>query len=490
MKVSLIDSPLDAIAADCTLTFVVGKDTEHRWVDHADRFEVMGFKCEDDESCLFPESGRLYIAIASKDHDNLRLGCASAVKAFRKKGYKHLKVGLYADEGQEARCAQAMAEGFVLGGYLFEDYKSKKTETGLAEISISSEMDDGRALDVAAAKAAVQRGIDLADSVNYARSIVNTPPKDLTPVKLAALAKTLADECGFEYQDYDAEAIKEMDMGAYHAVSLASSEPPRLIHLTYKPNDAKGRVAIVGKGLTYDSGGLSLKSSEAMYTMKADKSGGVAVLGIMRTAAKFAIPLEIHGIIGATENMIGGNAYKPDDVLKAKNGKTIEVKNTDAEGRLVLADCLCYAQALEPERIFDLATLTGACIVGLGEYTNGIMGFSGERKCEMLQAANESGELAADLPFNKHLGKLIKSEIADMSNIASSRYGGAITAGLFLAEFIDEAYRDKWLHIDIAGPAFVEKEWGYNPHGASGAGVRMLVRYLEHYAAGDFTPHA
>jgi len=188
----------------------------------------------------------------------------------------------------------------------------------------------------------------------------------------------------------------------------------------------------------------------------------------------------VHAILGAAENMIGGNAYKPDDVLVAKNKKTIEVRNTDAEGRLVLADCLCYAQEkIEFDEIYDLATLTGACVVGLGEYTAGVMGFDNKKIEKIIKTGKRVGEHFAHLPFNKYLPKLLKSEVADICNIASSRYGGSLTAGLFLSEFIEEKNKDKWTHLDIAGPAFVEKAWGFNPYGASGFGVDTLITMEE-----------
>jgi len=218
-----------------------------------------------------------------------------------------------------------------------------------------------------------------------------------------------------------------------------------------------------------------------MITMKADKSGAVAVLNSIKTIAQLKLPIEVHAIIGAVENMIGGNAYKPDDILKAKNGKTIEVRNTDAEGRLVLADCLCYAQdeIKNIDYILDFATLTGACVVGLGEYTTAIMGNSERLKEQALKSTQSSGEYATKLDFNRYLQKCIKSEIADVCNISNTRYGGAITAGIFLSNFIYEENKDKWIHFDIAGPAFVEKAWGYNPHGASGTGVRMTVKFVQ-----------
>jgi leucyl aminopeptidase len=263
-------------------------------------------------------------------------------------------------------------------------------------------------------------------------------------------------------------------------VARASRHKPRVIHLTHKPKNPKAVITLVGKGLTYDSGGLSLKPADYMVTMKSDKSGGSAVLGIMKAISEMNLPVEVHGFVGAVENMIGGDAYKPDDVLTAKNGKTIEIRNTDAEGRLVLADVLCYAQQeVKADYLFDFATLTGACVVGVGHYTSGVMGNADEPKDLVVKMATQAGELASKLDFNRHLKKTIKSEIADVCNISSTRYGGAITAGQFLSEFIDEDHKEKWAHIDIAGPAFVEHAWAENPHGASGAGVRMMIRLIE-----------
>ena len=215
-----------------------------------------------------------------------------------------------------------------------------------------------------------------------------------------------------------------------------------------------------------------------MLTMKADKSGAAAAMGIIKAVSELNLPFEVHSVLGATENMIGGNAYKPDDVLISREGVSIEVRNTDAEGRLVLADCLSFAQDLKPDLLIDMATLTGACVVGLGEYTSGIMGNNENLQDEFYKASKKSGEYTCVLHFNPHLKELIKSNIADISNTSSSRYGGALTAGLFLERFIRKEYKDKWLHLDIAGPAYVEKAWGYTNFGASGAGVRMCVAYL------------
>jgi leucyl aminopeptidase len=300
---------------------------------------------------------------------------------------------------------------------------------------------------------------------------------------MADIAKGLAEESGLKCKVLKPKEIKKEKMEALLAVARASRHTPRVIHLSHTPKNPKAVISLIGKGLTYDSGGLSLKPADYMVTMKSDKSGGSAVMGIMKAIAELDLPVEVHGFIGAVENMIGPDAYKPDDVLVAKNGKTIEVRNTDAEGRLVLADVLCYAQQeVKADYIMDFATLTGACVVGVGHYTSGVMGNNEALKKRVVQEAHHAGELATALDFNRHLKKTLKSEIADICNISNTRYGGAITAGQFLSEFIDEEHKEKWAHVDIAGPAFVEHAWAENPHGASGAGVRMTVKLLEKIA--------
>jgi leucyl aminopeptidase len=296
---------------------------------------------------------------------------------------------------------------------------------------------------------------------------------------MSSLAKILAEKSNLKIKVHGEKYLEKEGMEAFLAVSKASPYPPQLIHLTHKPEKAKKKITLVGKGLTYDSGGLSLKPSSNMASMKADESGASAILGIMQAISLLKLPYEVHGIIGATENVVGKHAYKPDDILKAKNGKTIEVKNTDAEGRLVLADCLSYAQDLDPDYIIDIATLTGAAVVALGEYTIGIMGNDAKLKNSLCKASLGSGELCTQFHFNRYLRPLLKSDVADVSNIPSSPFGGAITAALFLDQFVDEKYKNKWAHLDIAGPAFVNKPWGYNPSGGSGAGVRLIIQWLK-----------
>ncbi len=269
-------------------------------------------------------------------------------------------------------------------------------------------------------------------------------------------------------------------MGALLAVAQAGPKEPRLIHLTYRPaGEALQRIAFIGKGITYDSGGLSLKPSQWMYTMKDDMAGSAATLGIIRAAAELGLPFEIHSVLGCTENMVGNNAYKPDDVLMSHAGVTIEINNTDAEGRLVLADCLSWTcKHIRPDRLIDMATLTGAAVGGLGTYTTAVIGRSRELQEEYEKLASVSGELFAPLYFNEYLEKALKSHIADVRNSALDTPGGAVIAGLFLERFLPEEYREKWLHLDIAGPAYADEDWGCFRYGATGAGVRSNIYYM------------
>lgn len=478
MEFELLDKKIDEISADCEVVFVVAKNLKHKWIKDLGHFKSLNFKAEAEETVFIPNKKKLYIAIESIEHDNIRTACAQAIRILKKTNFQSVKIGLYAGKNFMADNIKAIAEGFLLGEYIFDKYKSKKIKSSIEKIIISSEDYNEKIIDAKIIKGGLKIGKILADAVNFTREIANQPPDDMTPIQMGEAAKKLAKENDLQCKIYGEEFLKKNRMNAFLAVGRGSIHPPRLIHLTYKPKNAEKRIAIVGKGVTYDSGGLSLKPANSMVTMKSDKSGASTVLGVMSVVKKLGLPIEVHGIIGAAENMVGGNAYKPDDILTAKNGKTIEIKNTDAEGRLVLADCLCYAQEFKPDYVLDFATLTGACVVALGEYTVGVMGFNKNLKNEIMKAADASGELSAELPFNRYLPKLLKSEIADISNLSSSSYGGAITAGLFLSEFIKKENKDKWAHLDIAGPAYVEKEWGCNPYGASGAGVRMAIRWM------------
>ena len=483
MHIELTNTPIDNIKSDLKVIMVIEKDFSHSFIHDKKLLKKSGFKGDQDETMLFLEHDRLYVGVEKINSANIRTAAASAIRILLSTHYSHISIASYMNSQNCTAMLRAMAEGLILGAYRFETYKSKKRISPVKKITISLEEYHGYSLDMDSCTRTLNHAKIVANATNFTRDIVNTTPDDCYPSVMAQIADTLCDESRLECTVLKPKELKKEKMNALLAVARASRHRPRVIHLAHKPENPKAIVSLVGKGLTYDSGGLSLKPGEYMVTMKSDKSGGAAVLGIMKAISEMNLPIEVHGFVGAVENMIGGNAYKPDDVLKAKNGKTIEVRNTDAEGRLVLADVLAYAQQeVKADYLFDLATLTGACVVGVGNYTSGVMGNSDTPKSLIIEAAQSSGELATKLDFNRYLKKTLKSEIADICNISNTRYGGAITAGMFLSEFIDDDHKDKWAHIDIAGPAFVEHEWGENPYGASGAGVRMIVRLLEKLA--------
>ncbi|WP_024788128.1 leucyl aminopeptidase [Lebetimonas sp. JH369] len=432
------------------------------------KFEEYGFNGKDGEVLVLAEKKRIYVGIEKINAENIKTATASIIKSLKK--YKFESVEITPPNTKKEEILISFFEGFMLGDYEFDKYKNEKAKHPVKKIAINSKRDFDELIKEAKIRA---------NTINFVRDVINSVPDEITPPKLAAIAEDVAKENRLECKIYDENYLYENGYHAFYAVGKASSNPPRLIHLTYKPKNPKRKIVLIGKGLCYDSGGLSLKPADYMVTMKSDKSGAVTVLGIIKAVSELKLDIEVHAILGAAENMIGGNAYKPDDVLKAKNSKTIEVRNTDAEGRLVLADCLCYAdeEIKEYDEIYDFATLTGACVVGLGDYTAGAMGFNKEKIENIIKNAQLAGEHFAYLPFNKYLPKLLKSNIADICNIASSRYGGALTAGVFLSEFVKN--KDKWTHLDIAGPAFLEKEGGFNPYGASGFGVDTFINYLK-----------
>lgn len=436
----------------------------------------VGFNLKEGATYLDVHNNVLYIASLSLKGEDIKISAAAAIRSLEKSTFTTLFIDLDLYAGKLD--VKALAEGILLGEYTYNTYKSDVKTTQQKELHL---LYDGEQKSKTALKALINEAETICRNVNLVRDIVNTPPQDYYPLKMAQDAKTIAEREGLECTVLGEAALQEMGMEAMVSVGRASVHESQLIHLVYRPKKPKAKIVLLGKGLTYDSGGLSLKSGESMVSMKCDKAGGSAVLGIMSALKSLGIECEVHGIIGAVENMIGGDAYKPDDVLRAKNGMTIEVKNTDAEGRLVLADCLCYAQdeVKDFDYMFDFATLTGASIVALGSHTMAIMGHNEKLKHKVASAAKESGELVGFLPYNRYFEGELESQIADMVNTAASRNGGAITASLFLNNFVKKENKKKWLHFDIAGPAYVHKAWGYNPYGASGAGVRLILQFLK-----------
>jgi len=468
MNIQLLNQNISDAKSDISLVYVTPELLKKNKNKKA--LKLAGFCASQDTICFLHNKNTLVCGVDSFEGDDIRSASAVAIKALKKTNYKSANVAI-----DDKSLIFALVEGFVLGGYTYDVYKSKKEKLSLKNISLIYTKDDYKS-----AIKLFSDAVIVADATCFTRDIVNTTPEDLNPVTFAKLAKKLAKENKLECNILDEKGLKKENCTSMLAVGRASRHESQLIHLTYKPKNPKKIISLIGKGLTYDSGGLSLKPGTSMVTMKMDKAGACGVLGIIKAASEMKLNVEIHAFVGAVENMIGGDAYKPDDVLVSRSGKTIEVRNTDAEGRLVLADVLDFAQdKVKADYMFDFATLTGACMVAVGQYTTGVMGHSSRLKHSVGKAATASGELTASLPFNKHLKKQIKSEIADICNISNKPYGGAITAGLFLDAFIKEENKNKWLHFDIAGSAYTESPWDCNVYGGTGAGVRFMSEFLK-----------
>ncbi len=474
MKLVLENNVFSNIHADYAIVLLdknaLGSHEKHALLERS------GFKANQDEVCNLIESNTLFCGVETFVPNAIRVAVAASIRVIMKHETPRVKISAYGSAN-----LQAVVEGLMLGAYRFNTYKSETPEVTIKEIGIAAVNMSGTLEAYDAMKADFEVAKIIAEATNFTRDLVNTTPEDIYPGKLAIIAQDLADRNDLTCNILDENGLEEESMNAMLAVGRASRHKPRLIQLSYTPENPLKTIILVGKGLTYDSGGMSLKPATSMVTMKMDKAGACAVLGMLKAISELGLPLEVHGFIGAAENMIDSNAYKPDDVLRSKSGKTIEVRNTDAEGRLVLCDVLTYAQQnVKADYLFDFATLTGACMMALGVYTTGVMGNSDTLKREFMQIADTSGELTGTLPFNNHLKKLLKSEIADISNTASKPHGGAITAGLFLDNFIEDDNKEKWLHFDIAGSAYTESAWDVNGYGGTGAGVRMTLKFLQH----------
>jgi leucyl aminopeptidase len=368
--------------------------------------------------------------------------------------------------------AEAVTTGTLLGAYSFRRYRS----TPAADLAVTVLTSGGNG-------DAVRRGQVIAKAVNLVRDLVNTSPLDLPPAGLAAEAERVAAEAGVAVEVLDEAALAEGGFGGLIGVGQGSTRPPRLVRLSYTHPGATQTVAFVGKGITFDSGGLSLKPPKSMETMKCDMSGAAAVLAATVAAADLGLPVNVVGYLCAAENMPGGAAQRPSDIITIYGGKTVEVLNTDAEGRLVLADGIVRAAEDNPVLIVDVATLTGAATVALGNRTAGVMGSSDAVAAAVAAIMRNAGEPAWAMPLPEELRSGLDSTVADMTNVSGDRGGGMLTAGLFLKEFVPAGVA--WAHLDIAGPAFNEKApFGYTPKGGTGAAARALIAIAAETAAG------
>ncbi|WP_414548702.1 leucyl aminopeptidase [Anabaena sp. CCY 0017] len=401
--------------------------------------------------------------------ETLRRAAAAVARVAKKQKSKNLGLSLPLWDNKPAETAQAIAEGIQLALYQDIRFKSEPEDKG-------AKIETVDLLGLAGQEAAITRANQIVSGVNLARELVAAPANEVTPITLAETAQAIATEHGIDIQILEREDCEKLGMGAFLGVAQASDLPPKFIHLTYKPQGTPRRkLAIIGKGLTFDSGGLNIKGAgSGIETMKMDMGGAGATLGAAKAIAQIKPDVEVHFISAATENMISGRAMHPGDILKASNGKTIEVNNTDAEGRLTLADALVYADKLGVDAVIDLATLTGACVVALGEDIAGLFTPDDAVASQLEEAAQNAGEKLWRMPMEDKYFEGLKSGIADMKN-TGPRYGGSITAALFLKQFIKDT---PWAHLDVAGPVWTDKENGYNSPGATGYGVRTLVHWV------------
>jgi leucyl aminopeptidase len=382
------------------------------------------------------------------------------------------------------RALQLAIEGALLGSYRFSKYRAEEAKRADPVKTIVLTFDRGRgggkrgkqtSAQTRELKAAVQRAQVVAEAVCRARDLINEPAAVMTPSRMAEEARAVAKEAGITVKILGPKECEKLGMGMFLAVSRGSDEEPRFIHMTYTPSKKpKRRLALIGKGVTFDSGGYSLKPSSAMEDMKIDMSGAAAVIAAMGAIAEIGSPYEVHGIAACCENLVSGRAYKLGDVLRSMDGTTVEINNTDAEGRLTLGDAITYTRTkVQPDTIIDLATLTGACHIALGPYTAGVMSDHEGLAETWLSAARAAGEDMWRLPLHWRLREQLKSPLADLRN-TGERYGGALTAGLFLKHFARDT---PWLHVDIAGPASNAREYGAVPRGGTGFAVATLVEF-------------
>jgi len=406
--------------------------------------------------------------------DKIRALAAEFCRSLRRLNCRRIATvvhGAGAGGSKTEASSQAITEGSLLGLYRFREHITKEPENqNVAELLIV----ERDATKLPALEQGCKKGRMIAEATNLARDLINEPANYMTPSDMAKVAKKLAKAYGLELTILDREQMEKEGMGSLLGVARGSLQPPKLIILSYRGNKTSSdTLGFVGKGITFDSGGISIKPSESMWEMKGDMAGAAAAMASVSAIAQLRPKVNVTAIIPATENLPGGNALKPGDILKAINGKTIEVVNTDAEGRLILADALGYAVKKKFSSLVDVATLTGACHVALGDVCSGIFGNSQELIDKVVKAGTEAGERLWQMPMYEEYKEQNKSDVADIKN-SGGRWGGAITAAQFLAEFVGDT---PWVHIDIAGTYMTDKERGYLVKGATGVGVRTLVNF-------------
>ena len=461
----------EVVAYGLTVEAVSGDQALPSGLDR-DALVSLGFTGQAGQVQVVPGDGRLMAAVGLGPVDGIdTVGVRRAAAALARsvRGRRSLATDLASaarsDDLSEADTAHAVVEGTALGVYRF-GYKSTKSADRLTRVTLVGST-------AAGVRSAVERATAVVDGVTLARDLVNEPGGSLTPPKFANRVRRMARDRGLTIKVLDEAAIRRARLGGLLGVNRGSTQPPRFVELTYTPKERpRGTLALVGKGLTFDAGGLSIKTRQGMKDMKMDMGGAAAVVGAMSVLPVVAPHCRVRAYLPMTDNMLGGDATRPGDVLTLRNGKTIEVLDTDAEGRLVLADALSLASEAKPDAIVDLATLTGACVVALGPRIAGLMGRDDGFLTQVEEASTRTGERVWRLPLPVDYRSMVDSSVADMKNIGGS-YGGTLTAGLILSEFVADGI--PWAHLDIAGPAFADGDDGEVVTGGTGFGVRLLV---------------
>jgi len=476
MNITTSTQTLTDVAADLLAVVVTDEtlETVLATLDEAFRGELLtalrndDFKAKSGATAGYPSFGniaaqRLLVVGAGDGGPNgLKLAAGAAGKAARGTGAASVALGV-GDLSDEA--AQAVVEGFVAGNYKFDKYKTGDDKKGPV---------DALSLVGTASQAAINRGKAVSGGQNLARDLVNEPAEAIYPESLAEVALGLAND-SMTVEVWDDGQIEREGMGGIMGVGRGSDRKPRFIHMKYSPpGTPTKKIALVGKGVTFDAGGYSLKPSAGMQTMRCDMAGSAAVIGAMKAVRDLAPDAEVHGIVGAVENLISGNAYKLGDILDMYSGKKVEIHNTDAEGRLVLADCLHYASQLGVDTIIDLATLTGAAVVALGDHFVAMYTDDNGLSDDLLGSADDAGEQIWRMPLPQDYKSQLKAEWGDIKNVGG-RAGGSITAALFLSEFVSV---DSWCHLDIAGPAFLDRGYQHFAPGGTGVMVPTLARWI------------
>ncbi|HEX8367622.1 MAG TPA: leucyl aminopeptidase [Pyrinomonadaceae bacterium] len=406
---------------------------------------------------------------------NVAILAGAAARYLRKLNVKSFALVPRSDAEAREVAAQAM-QGVVTSQFELDKYKTKeKNDKAIDTFAVCVEGANEKEL-----KAGLERGVIIGESINYTRDLSNEPPNILTPTEMAKRAQQMARETGLKCEILDEKQMQKLGMGSLLSVSIGSEQPAKLIVLRYEPKKSTGKkgelTALVGKGITFDTGGISIKPAEGMDAMKYDMTGGGTVIGTMRAIGLLKPSVPVLGIVAAVENMPDGKATRPSDVVTAMNGKTVEILNTDAEGRLILADAVAYAEQQGATRIVDMATLTGAVIIALGDHNTAVLGNDDELVNEIIECGKEVGENFWQLPIGKEYSRAIKSDIADIKNIGGGRKAGTIIGAVFIQEFVDKA---KWAHLDIAGTAWADDTKPHQSKGPTGVAIRTLLRMVE-----------